>query len=112
MRPLKNFEEYLNLGVIKKITPDIIRAKSLIEEAKKRKKFINELSEKIGLKDENANYFIENSYDVLNGLNKSQVTYKRFQLFWRRRSWSRGFLYENLGFFWKRNKILEWFKIF
>ena len=73
MRPLKNFEDYLKLGIIKKITPNIARAKSLIEEAKKRKKFIEEVFEKIRLKDENANYFIENSYDILMELIRSQL---------------------------------------
>ena len=65
MRPSKNFEEFLKTGIVKKRKPDIARARSLIEEAEKRKKFLDEISAKIGLSDENANYFIENSYDVI-----------------------------------------------
>ena len=62
---LKSFEEYLQKGTIKLITPDLARASSLIEEADKRRKFLKEMSDKIGLSDENANYFIETSYDAL-----------------------------------------------
>ena len=65
MRPLKNFDEFLTEGIIRKKTPDIPRARSLIEEAEKRNKFLNEILNKIGLLDKNANYFIENSYDIL-----------------------------------------------
>ena len=65
MRPLKDFDEFLKEGVVRKRTPDIPRARSLIEEAEKRNKFLNEILNKIGLLDENANYFIENSYDIL-----------------------------------------------
>ena len=65
MRPLKDFDEFLKEGVVRKRTPDMPRARSLIEEAEKRNKFLNEILNKIGLSDENANYFIENSYDIL-----------------------------------------------
>ena len=65
MRPLKNFEEFVKRGIIKKRTPDIFRAKSLIGEAEKRDSFLKIMSKKIKLSDDNANYFIENSYDLL-----------------------------------------------
>ena len=65
MRLLRNFDEYVIDGVVKKRTPDIGRARSLIEQTENRSKFLAEMSEKIGLTDENANYFIEYSYDVL-----------------------------------------------
>jgi len=65
MRPLKDFDEFLKESVVRKRTPDMPRARSLIEEAEKRNKFLNEILNKIGLLDENANYFIENSYDIL-----------------------------------------------
>ena len=65
MRPLKDFDEFLKEGGVRKRTPDMPRARSLTEEAEKRNKFLNEILIKIGLSDENANYFIENSYDIL-----------------------------------------------
>lgn len=65
MRPLKNFDEFLKDGVVRKRKPDIPRSKSLIEESEKRMKFLKEVAEKIKVTDDNANFFIENSYDVL-----------------------------------------------
>ena len=65
MRPLKNFKEFVKQGTVNKRTPNIARAKSLCEEAEKRKKFLDELFRKIELEDKNANRFIENSYDIL-----------------------------------------------
>ena len=40
MRPLRKFEEFVERGIVRKRTPDIQRAKSLREEAEKRKKFL------------------------------------------------------------------------
>lgn len=65
MRPLKLFEEFLESGTVRKRAPDIARARSLIDEAEKRRKFLAEMLDKIGITDANANYFIENSYDML-----------------------------------------------
>ena len=65
MNYLRNFEEFLEIGIIKRRTPDFSRAKSLVQEAEKRKRFLKELSDKIKITDDNANYFIENVYDVL-----------------------------------------------
>jgi hypothetical protein len=59
MKPLKNFEEFLRDGTVRKASPDMLRAKSLVEEAERRKKFLDELLEKIRMNDENENYFIE-----------------------------------------------------
>ena len=65
MRPLKNFNEFLKEGIVKKRSPNQARANSLVGEAEKRMKFVSEIMNKIGLTNENANYFIENSYDIL-----------------------------------------------
>lgn len=78
MRPLKNFEEFLKTGIVKKRTPDIIRAKSLVREAEKRKRFLNEIYDKIGLSDKNANYFIETSYDILIELIRAKLLTEGF----------------------------------
>lgn len=73
MRVLKPFEEFLEAGIVKRRTPDISRARSLLEEAEKRQKFLDEINEKIGLSDENANYFIEVSYDILISLVRAKL---------------------------------------
>lgn len=76
MSPLKKFEEFLETGTARKISPDIARAKSLIEEADERKRFICEIKDKIGLNNSNANYFIENSYDALMELIRAKLLIK------------------------------------
>ena len=40
MRPLKDFDEFLKEGGVRKRTPDMPRARSLIEEAEKRNKIL------------------------------------------------------------------------
>ena len=57
MNPLRMFKEFLGEGIVRKKTPDIPRARSLIKEAERRRKFLKEISEKIVLSNENANYF-------------------------------------------------------
>ena len=73
MRVLKTFEEFLDKGIVRRRKPDIARAKSLDQEAKRRKYFLGEMLNKIGLTDKNANYFIENSYDVLMELIRAKL---------------------------------------
>ncbi len=73
MRPLKTFEEYIKRGTVRKRKKDISRASSLAEEAKNKKKFIDEAYKKIGIKDYNANSIIENSYDVIMCLLRSKM---------------------------------------
>ena len=60
-----SFDEFLKQGTIKKITPDKNRADSLIEDAEKRKAFLEQVIDKVQIDDENANYIIENVYDIL-----------------------------------------------
>jgi hypothetical protein len=62
---MKKFEEYISKGKVKKVNPDLSRAKSIIEEAQKREKFISLLNKNVPLTDDTANYFVENIYDTL-----------------------------------------------
>lgn len=78
MKPLKNFEEFLSDGTVRKTSPDMLRAKSLVEEAERRNKFLGELLEKIRMNDENANYFIESSYDILISLIRAKLLSEGF----------------------------------
>ena len=78
MRPLKDFNEFIKEGIIKKITPNIQRASSLMHEAEKRMGFVEEIKDKVGLTDKNANYFIENSYDILIELIRAKLLTKGF----------------------------------
>lgn len=65
MSPLKTFDEFLRRGIAKRRPPDFARARSLIGGSGKRRDFLEDMSVKMGISDENANFFIEMSYDVL-----------------------------------------------
>ena len=65
MRPIKSFESFIEDGTVRRIRPDKNRASFLRKEAEKRKIFLGELQEKIGVREDNANYIIENCYDIL-----------------------------------------------
>ena len=79
MKPLRKFEEFLKEGIIKKQRKDISRARSLIEEAEKRKRFFEEILNKIKVSDENANYFVENAYDIIMELIRSKLQLDGFK---------------------------------
>ncbi|MBU0666846.1 MAG: hypothetical protein ABIC91_05570 [Nanoarchaeota archaeon] len=79
MNPLKSFEEFEKAMIVKKVAPNISRANSLIHESKKRKKFIKEMKEKIGVTDENADYYIENVYDTIMALIRAKMFLRGFR---------------------------------
>lgn len=78
MRPLKTFEEFLKYGTVRRRRPDMSRARSLAEEAERRKKFLQEMLSKMGISDANANYYIENSYDTLIELLRAKLLLEGF----------------------------------
>jgi len=78
MIPLRDFESYLEDGTVRKITPDINRAKYLREEAGKRFLFITKLIKNQGITDDNANYVIENCYNVLSELLRAKMLEKGY----------------------------------
>ncbi len=65
MRRLKTFEEFLKDGIVRKITPDKQRSESLSAEAERKRNSLKESVEKIGVKDENANNYVEYCYDII-----------------------------------------------
>ena len=65
MKPLRLFNEYVNEGIVKKQSPDKLRANSLIQEAEDGHKVLLEYCNKIGISDKNANYIIKNAYDII-----------------------------------------------
>lgn len=79
MKPLRKFEDFVKEGIIVKRTVDINRAKSLLEEVKRRKGFLKDMCEKIGILDKNANYFIENAYDILIEMVRAKLLLKGFK---------------------------------
>ncbi len=95
MRYLKQFNEYMEEGVVKKIKKDSERAKSLISESERKTKSLKENINKIGIKEENANDYVEYCYDTImllirakmyldgynssgQGAHESEIAYTRF----------------------------------
>lgn len=81
MTGLKNFNDFLSEGIVRKQMPDLSRANFLISETEKSFISVKEIVDKIGIKDSNANLIIKLSYDLImellrakmmqNGLNAS-----------------------------------------
>lgn len=65
MRHLKAFEDFLMGGTARKITPDKERSKNLILESERKLKALHESVGKIGIKNENANDYVEHCYDII-----------------------------------------------
>lgn len=65
MNTLKEFEEYIKTGIVKKKSPDINRANSLIKESTKNQNVLNKIISKMGIDNENSNLIIKNTYDII-----------------------------------------------
>lgn len=61
----KEFREFVESGVIGRITPNKSRARDLFEESGRRERSLNTILSKIGLSNENANDAVEYCYDVI-----------------------------------------------
>ena len=78
MRYLKDFEEFLKEGIINKGFIDINRAKNLLLESERKMKSLNENLEKISIKDENANDYVEYCYDIITFIVRSKLYEKGY----------------------------------
>ncbi len=65
MRSLKSFEEYIKEGIVKKGKSDYERSKNLVIESERKMTSLKENLEKIGIKNENANDYVEYCYDII-----------------------------------------------
>lgn len=79
MNPLRNFKEFLNEGIAVKQRIDIFRAKSLIEESEKRKRFLDRMIKKLEIDEEDANYYVEHSYDIIIELVRAKMLFDGFK---------------------------------
>ena len=62
---MKSYKEFFDNGILRKASKDLNRANSLIEDSEKRSKFLVELLKSISITEDNANYIIENAYDIM-----------------------------------------------
>lgn len=65
MRAIREFEEFLTEGVVKKQSKDMPRASFLFNESAKSYKGLTEMIARISLNDDNANLFVKMCYDIL-----------------------------------------------
>ena len=78
---MKDFDEYIEEGIVKKQSPDISRAKFLVKESEKSYSFLKKIIKDFGVTEENSNSIIKLGYDIImelirakmleNGLNAS-----------------------------------------
>lgn len=62
---MKNFEDFVNLGIIKRIFPNKSKARDLFQESERKEASLAKVLRLIGLSDENANDIVEYCYDIL-----------------------------------------------
>ena len=70
---MKAFEEYIEEGIMIRISPNPERAKSLVQESERKMLSLKERMEKIGVKNENANDYIEYCYDLIMHLVRAKL---------------------------------------
>ncbi len=78
MTPLKDFEEYVRLGIVKKQSPNLPRTESINKDSDRAHKVLLETVEKIGIDNENANYIIKNAYDIIMELIRAKMLSEGF----------------------------------
>src|SRR3989338_8596960 len=65
MRIVKPFEEFIKGGIAKRMKPDRERSKSLVAESERKIRSLKERLEKIGIKNDNANDYVEYCYGLV-----------------------------------------------
>ncbi len=78
MKSLKQFEEYLEEGIVKKQTPDESRAESLLKESERKSDSLKLILNKIGITEENANDIMEYCYDIILNIARSKMLVKGY----------------------------------
>lgn len=73
MKLLRFFGDFIKEGIVKKVSKNSERAKSLILESERKMLSLKEHLEKIGVKNENANDYIEYCYDLLMRLVRAKM---------------------------------------
>ncbi len=69
----KDFEEYINKGIIKKGLPDKPRARFLLNESDKSLRGLKRRIEMMGVDEDNANSIVKDCYDVIMELIRAKL---------------------------------------
>jgi len=75
---MREFEYFIKKGIVKKISVDKARAENLIEEANRKFKQFERILKKVGVDNDNANDFVEDSCDILLGLIRAKMFLEGF----------------------------------
>jgi hypothetical protein len=78
MKTLREFEEYLKTGIVKKQSPDKIRSKDLTEQSDQTFKSVSQIVNEIGINDTNADTIIKESYDSIMSLVRAKMILEGF----------------------------------
>mgnify|MGYP001578113980 CR=1 FL=1 len=73
MRVVKHFEEYKREGIIKHVNKNKERSRSLAIESERKMLSLKERLEKLGVKNENANDYVEYCYDIIMHLVRAKL---------------------------------------
>lgn len=78
MRAIKLFEEFIENGTVKKISIDIERSKSLVQEADRKFNSLKQNIKTIGISENNANDYVEYCYNIIMFLIRAQMFEKGY----------------------------------
>ena len=78
MRHLKPFEDFIKEGVVKRISINSERAKSLISESERKMRSIKMQLEKIGVNEDNANDYVEHCFDSIMNMVRAKLYLKGY----------------------------------
>ena len=73
MKAIKNFDEFIKKGIVKKQSPDKSRSEFLIKEAENSYLFLKEIINKISINQNNANDIVKSCYDILMELIRAKM---------------------------------------
>ena len=73
MRTIKSFDEFIDEGIVRKITPDNERSESLKSEADRKFGLLNENIKKNGVDNNNANDYVEYCYNIIMFLIRAEM---------------------------------------
>src|SRR3989344_7476326 len=73
MRHVKPFEDFITDGIVKRISVNPERAKSLISESERKMRSIKMQLDKIGINEDNANDYVEHCFDCIMNLIRAKL---------------------------------------
>ena len=73
MRGVKQFDEFVRSGIVKRQAPDKSRSSFLIMEAEQGYAYLLELIKKMGVGNHNANDYVKKCYDLLMELTRAKM---------------------------------------